>query len=380
MTVLTDSAAVAALCSRLAAAPYVAIDTEFMRDNSYWPKLCLVQLAVPGEAAAIDPLAAGIDLAPLWQLMAAPVLKVFHAARQDIEVFVHRSGRVPAPLFDTQIAAMVCGFGEAASYETLAARLARAQIDKSARFTDWSRRPLSERQIAYALSDVTHLCVVYERLAEMLGQSGRADWVGEELAALVDPALYRADPAEAWKRLRVRGGNPRMLGVLAAIAAWREREAQARDLPRGRLIKDEALIEIAAHPPRVTDDLRSVRLLPRGFSESRLAEPLLAAVKAGLAAPAPAVERNGRRTNGAELGPLVDLLKVLLKAKCEAEGVAPRLVADAEDLEALAAEDAPDLPALHGWRRALFGDDALALKAGRLSLAAEGRRVKLIRL
>src|SRR5438477_9087666 len=252
MTVITDTDALAGFCDRQKDASFIAVDTEFMRERTYWPILCLVQVAGPQEAAAIDALAPGVDLTPLLALMANPdTLKVFHASRQDIEIFFNLSGAVPAPLFDTQIAAMVCGFGDAASYETLVAKLARASLDKASRFTDWAHRPLTERQIRYALADVVHLRTVYERLQHVLAENGRAGWFEEEMADLVDPAIYRSEPAEAWRRFRIRGrADRRFLGVLRALAAWREKAAQQRDLPRGRIMRDEAVLEIAAHAPK----------------------------------------------------------------------------------------------------------------------------------
>lgn len=382
MPILTAAADVAALCRRLHAAPYVAIDTEFMRERTFWPKLCLVQVASAEEAWAIDPLADGMDLAPLYALLDDPqVLKVFHAARQDIEIFFHQTGRLPHPIFDTQVAAMVCGFGESVSYETLAARLAKATVDKSSRFTDWSHRPLTEKQIAYALSDVTHLRKIYEKLAAKLQATGRSSWVESEMDVLTSPATYRIEPANAWRRLKPRSSHPRFLNVLQAVAAWRESEAQGRDLPRGRVLKDEALLEIAAHPPADALQLSRIRMVGTGFAEGKLGPSLLAAVQTGLAQPAsaaPTLERPDALPNG--LGPLIELLRVLLKMKCDEHDVAQKLVATSSDLERVAADDAADVPALQGWRREIFGEAALALKHGRLGLAAEGRKVKLVAL
>ncbi len=382
MEPITTTDALARLCERLAVSPYVTVDTEFMRENTYWPLLCLVQLAGPEEAAAIDPLAPGIDLAPLFALMQnKAVLKVFHAARQDVEIFCHLAGAVPTPLFDTQVAAMVCGFGEQAGYETLATQLAHAKIDKSSRFTDWSRRPLSERQIEYALSDVTHLRVVYEKLSRRLAKSGRESWLAEEEAILTDPRTYAVQPDEAWRRIKTRSAKPRFLAVLMEIAAWREAEAQARDLPRGRLLRDEALLEIAGDPPRSVEALGRVRSLSRSMAEGRMGADILAAVQRALALPAealPVPELSPALPRG--IGPLVELLKVLLKAKCEAHDVAQKLVASTADLERIAAEDEAEVPALRGWRHEVFGADALALKAGRLALAAEKRQVRLVAL
>ena len=379
--VITTTAELAALCERLATADFVTVDTEFMRENTFWPRLCLIQVGGPDEARAIDPMVDGLDLAPLFALMANhDVLKVFHAARQDIEIFLHLSGRIPEPLFDTQVAAMVCGYGESVSYETLVAKIARASLDKSSRFTDWARRPLTERQLKYALDDVTHLRLVYETLAGQLERTGRSNWLDEEMAVLMDPATYRVEPARAWQRIKTRTSNRKFLGVLKELAAWREVEAQARDLPRGRILKDDALLEVAAHPPTSIDDLKQLRGVPRGFAEGRLGQSLVDAARRADPLPdeeMPDVERSVEGARG--LGPLVELLKVVLKAKCEAHDVAQKLVANTADLERIAAGD-PDVPALSGWRRDIFGADALALREGRLALAAEGRRVKLVRL
>ena len=382
MTVIADSAALAEFCRNQMRADYVTVDTEFIRDNSYWPQLCVVQIAGPAEAALIDPLVPGMDLQPILELLAnREVLKVFHAARQDVEIFFHLTGRVPQPIFDTQVAAMVCGFGEQASLETLAQRLAGISIDKSSRFTDWSHRPLSERQIRYALDDVVHLRPIYERLREQLEQNRRASWLEDEMALLTDPATYRVDPGDAWRRLKVRAGKPRFLAVLKEVAAWREEEAQRRDMPRNRLIRDEALLEIAAHAPTNVQDLARTRGLSRGVAEGRFGQGLIVAVERALAKPEadwPKPEPKPILPHG--LAPLIDLLRVLLKSKCEAAGVAQKLVASAADLEAIAADDQAEVPALTGWRRKLFGEDALALKHGALALSAKGNRISIIPL
>ena len=382
MTVIADSAALAEFCRRQAGCDYVTVDTEFIRDNTYWPQLCLIQIAGSEQAAVIDPLAAGIDLKPVLALLADPtVLKVFHAARQDVEIFFHLTGRVPEPIFDTQVAAMVCGFGEQASFETLAQRLAGIAIDKSSRFTDWSHRPLSERQIRYALADVVHLHPIYERLRRQIEKNGRAAWLNEEMAVLTDPATYRVDPGDAWRRLKVRAGKPRFLEVLKEIAAWREQEAQRRDMPRNRLIRDEALLEIAAHIPVNVEDLARTRGLSRGVAEGRLGQGVLAAVERALAKPESEWPKSEPKLDlPSGLAPVIDLLRVLLKTKCEAEGVAQKLVASAADLELIAADDNAKVPALSGWRRTLFGEDALALKHGALALTATGKRVAVIPL
>jgi ribonuclease D len=381
MTVITETEALTRFCARQKGADFLAVDTEFVRERTYWPILCLVQVAGPQEAAAIDALAPGIDLAPLLALMAdATILKVFHAARQDIEIFFNLTGSVPTPLFDTQIAAMVCGFGDAVSYETLVSKLARATLDKSWRFTDWTQRPLSERQIRYALADVVHLRTVYERLQERLALNGRAEWFAEEMAELTDPANYRNDPDTAWRRFRLRGRvDDRFLAVLRALAAWREKAAQERNLPRGRILRDEALLEIAAHHPKTVEALARTRSLPKGVAEGKLGREILEAVRRGLADPDPPTPP-ARLETPPGLGPLVELLRVLLKERCEEYQVAQRLVASAEDLEAIAADDAAPVRALSGWRRAIFGEDALALKHGRLALTAAGNRIRLVTL
>jgi ribonuclease D len=380
--VLIDSAdALAAFCRRQAQASFVTVDTEFMRDKTYWPQLCLVQIAGPEEAAAIDPLAPGMDLGPLFALMAdTAVLKVFHAARQDIEIFVNLAGAVPVPLFDTQVAAMVCGFGDAVSYETLAGRLAGARIDKSSRFTDWAHRPLTERQLHYALTDVVPLRTVYDKLAQRLAKSDRTHWLAEEMAVLTDLATYRQDPQESWRRFKLRSNNRRLLALVRELAAWREVAAQQRNLPRNRLLRDESILEIAAHAPVTVAELARTRGLGKNFAEGRLGGEVLAAIQRVLAVPESDYPvPPPRREPPPGIGPLVDLLRVLLKLRCEENDVAQKLVADTEDLEMIAADDAAPVRALQGWRAELFGMDALDLKHGRLALTAAGRRVKLVR-
>ncbi len=381
MTIVDTSGALESLVAELERAPYVALDTEFMRDQTYWPKLCLMQVAAPGIEAIIDPLAPGLDLASFYGLLRAPVLKVLHAARQDIEIFCIQGEVIPDPLFDTQIAAMVCGFGESASYETLARRLAHAEIDKSARFTDWSRRPLTKRQLEYALADVTHLRVVYEALARQLERTGRGAWVEEEIAALQQPALYRLDPASAWKRLKPRTTNKRFLTILAGIAAWREREAQARDLPRSRVLKDEVLLEIAAHPPETAPALEHIRSIPKGFAASRMGKALLEEIAKSSSAELPVgMEPERPRRRREPPASAVDLLKTLLRQCAEAAGVAPRLIADSEDIEKIAAHEDEGVAALHGWRAEVFGNDARALRDGKLGLKLEKGGAVLVKL
>jgi ribonuclease D len=383
MRIVETTAGLEQLVGELEKAPYVALDTEFMRDQTYWPKLCLMQVAAHGgPAAIIDPLANGIDLGPIYRLIAKPdVVKVLHAARQDIEIFWHQGDVIPDPLFDTQIAAMVCGFGDSASYETLVRRLTNAELDKSARFTDWSRRPLSPRQLEYALCDVTYLCEVYEKLARELQRTGREAWVREEIAALKDEDLYELDPANAWKRLKPRTSNKRFLAVLAAVAAWREIEAQTRDMPRQRIVRDEALLEIAAHPPENTAGLERIRAVPKGFAASRSGKALFEALQQGLNAPPPKVLEVDRPRRRREPSPsAIDLLKTLLRLKSEEARVAPRLIASSEDVERIAAGEDEGVPALHGWRAEVFGNDALALRQGKLALALENGETVVVEL
>ena len=378
MTLITDNEALTAFCGRMRAERFVAIDTEFMRDRTYYPRLCLVQVAGESEAVAIDPLAPGLDLAPLLGLLAdEAVLKVMHAARQDLEIFYHL-GAMPRPFFDTQVAAMVCGFGEEVAYDTLVSRLAGAQLDKSSRFTDWARRPLSPAQIHYALGDVTHLRVIYQKLAERLEQAGRTGWVVEELEALLEPRLYAQPPEDAWRRLKLRSRDARFIAIVQALAAWREREAQRRDLPRARVVRDDLLLEVAASRPQSVEELRA---LDRVNLDRDSAAGVVAAIRSAMALPKselPPVPEQVVLPRG--IGPTVDLLRVLLKLRSEESDVAQRLLASTAELEAIAVDDHADVPALHGWRREIFGEDALGLKAGRLALAVRGRKPVVIRL
>jgi len=383
MDLIASNEALAAFCGRLRGAPFITVDTEFMRESTFWPKLCLLQVAGPDEATCIDPLAPGLDLAPLLDLMRdQAILKVFHAARQDLEIF-HKlmGGELPAPLFDTQIGAMVCGFGDQASYESLVTRLANAGVDKSSRFADWSKRPLTPKQLAYALADVTHLRIVFTKLKKRIERDGRDAWIADELANLTDPRTYAAEPDDAWLRLRPRSSNPRFLATLKAATAWREREAQTRDIPRQRILRDEALLELAGDPPRTIEDLLRFRGFSRGLAEGSAGERLLTAVRTALEQPEDAMPRVAREAQLPRgMGPLTELLKVLLKLKCDEHDVAQKLVANSADLDQIAADDNADVAALKGWRRDLFGADALALKHGRLALAADGFRIRLIRL
>ena len=382
MTLITDQRELDGFCARLSTEPYITVDTEFMRERTYWPILCLVQLGGEKEAAAVDALADTIDLKPVYELMASPkILKVFHSARQDMEIFYHLMGRLPAPIFDTQVAAMVCGFGDSVGYQTLARRLAGATIDKASRFADWSHRPLTKRQLDYALADVVHLRPVYRKLEKKLGRNGRAAWLKEEMAVLTDPATYALEPDTAWQRLKTRSNDRRYLAVLRSLAAWREVEAQRRDVPRGRVLRDEQLFDIAAHTPQTTEELARTRGLGRDLARGRIGQAVLKAVEAGLAVPEaerPAPPPKAELPKG--LGPVVDLLKVLLKMKSEKQHVAQRLVASTADLERIAADDHAPVPALKGWRRKVFGEDALALKHGRLALGIDGKAVTVVQV
>ncbi|QPC44726.1 ribonuclease D [Kaustia mangrovi] len=381
MNIITNTEQLDIVCAELAREPFVAVDTEFMRETTYWPNLCLIQMAGESHEVIVDPLADGIDLGPFFRLMADEgVVKVFHSARQDLEIVYQRGDVIPAPLFDTQIAAMVCGFGEQIGYENIVRKLAGAQIDKTSRFTDWSRRPLSDKQLKYAISDVTHLRTVYRKLKTELEQSGRAPWLKEEMATLTSPDTYRAEPAEAWRRLKFRARNKKALGVFIEVAAWREREAQERNVPRNRILKDDALSEIAVHAPADAASLRQLRAVPRGFADSRHADRLIRAIEEGRARdpsslPDVADDRGGPREN---VGVLGDVLKLALKVVCEREGVAAKIIASAAELEMLAADDNADIPALKGWRRQLFGETALALKHGKLAIVIDGKRPRIV--
>ena len=384
MDLITDTDALARFCAEAGGYPYVTVDTEFLRERTYYAQLCLVQLARPGKgdegAVLVDTLSDRLSLEPLYELFRnTAVMKVFHAARQDLEIFQIEAGVLPAPFFDTQVAAMVCGYGDQAGYETLVRQIARAQVDKSSRFTDWSRRPLSAAQMAYALADVTHLRKVYEVLSQRLAETGRAAWVEEELAVLTDPATYRVDPAEAWTRIKSRSTAPRFLAALQELARFREATAQRKNVPRARILKDDALLELAANRPHTAEDLGKSRLLLREARRGEVADGILAAIQAAEAIPAaeiPRPEEGPGRRPGAEA--LADLLRVLLKARAEAEGVAQRLIASSAELDAIAAGE--EAPAMHGWRFEVFGKDALRLKRGEIALSAEGGAVKVVPL
>ncbi|MFN3526195.1 MAG: ribonuclease D [Paracoccus sp. (in: a-proteobacteria)] len=381
---ITRTDELALFCEAAKSAPYVTVDTEFLRERTYWSKLCLIQLALPplkpgdpGQAVLVDPLVEDLSMAPLYDLFRhTDTVKVFHAARQDLEIFFHDAQVFPEPLFDTQVAAMVCGFGEQVGYETLVRKIARANLDKSSRFTDWSRRPLSDAQAAYALADVTHLRVIYEFLAAELVKTGREAWLAEELSVLTDPETYITRPDEAWLKVRTRTNSPRFLAILRELARFRESYAQDRDIPRSRVYKDDAMIELASTKPLNEADLGRSRLLLREARKGEIAAGILAAVKAGSETrdlPQPKAEEPGKPGNAA----LSDLLRVLLKAKADAAGVAPKLIASSSELDAIATGDR-DVPALQGWRAEVFGHDALRLAGGEIALSAQGGAVKVV--
>jgi len=381
MTPITTTDALIAFCERVKAAPFITVDTEFMRETTYWPKLCLIQAASPDDSAIIDPLAEGLDLEPFLDLMRdESLLKVFHASRQDVEIFV-KLGAMPKPLFDTQVAAMAAGFGDQVSYESLVRQLLRQEVDKGSRFTDWSRRPLSDAQLIYALGDVTHLAALYPKLRERLKKEGRLDWVMAEMGDLTEPALYDTNPDNAWKRLKPKKYSARYLAAFKATAVWRERAAQERDQPRGRILKDEAIDEIAAQAPTDPDAFNRLRSAPKGFGASRLGLELTAELKRVLEDPeahAPKLERPSH--NQPAPPSVVELLKVLLKAKSDNAGVATKLIANVADLEKIALDDDADIDALKGWRRQLFGEDALKLKRGEIALVLNGPRVEVVEI
>ena len=383
MAVIADSTSLTKFCDRLIKSSYITVDTEFMRDQTYWPRLCLVQIANEHEAAAIDTLAKGIDITPLLNLLTNPrILKIFHAARQDLEIFYRLMGRLPSPIFDTQIAAMVCGFGDSAGYDTLVRKLTDETIDKSSRFTDWALRPLSQRQINYALGDVTHLRQVYIKLNEMLGQNNRHNWMDEELSILRDTKNYTFAPEDAWRRIKYRAPKPRFLAILKEVAAWREIEAQNKDIPRNRIVRDESLIEISHHAPKTINDLSRARGLSLKKAEGSLGKALLNAVKVGLNVPSenlPEVKRDAPLPKG--IGPITDLLKVLLKLKCEKHDVAQKLIATVNDMEQIAAfGQNANVPALQGWRQEVFGIDALRLRSGQLAMVIKDHNLELVEI
>jgi ribonuclease D len=384
MRTITTTEDLAEFCTLAKGQPYVTLDTEFLRERTYWSRLCLIQAALPGagEAVLIDPIeGSGMSMEPLYDLFRHEgTVKVFHAARQDLEIFFVEGGVFPKPLFDTQIAAMVCGFGEQVGYETLVKKIARADLDKTSRFTDWSHRPLSDAQKDYALADVTHLRVIYEWLAGQLAKNGRAEWVAEELAILTDPATYTVNPDEAWMRIKTRTTSGRFLAVVKMLARFRESYAQGQNVPRSRVMKDDALLELASTRPTTSEELGRSRLLMREGRKPEIAEGILAAVKAGLEMRPEEMPRIDQPRDQLQVNPaLADLLRVLLKAKAESLGVAPRLIAGSADLDLIAAGER-DLPALKGWRLEAFGEDAVRLCKGEIALSAKGNEVRVVRL
>lgn len=381
MTLITKTSELAAFCAQQKGQPFITVDTEFMRESTYWPKLCLVQLGGEKEAVAVDTLAEGLDLQPLLDLMAdESLVKVFHAGRQDMEIF-HRlmEGDLPHPIFDTQIAGMVSGFGDQVSYERLVRDVLDEQVDKGSRFTDWSRRPLTDRQLDYALADVTYLRDLYLHMKEMLENTGRASWLEAEMDILTDPETYNSDPERAWLRIKSRSDNRRYLAALKELAAWREREVQTRDIPRNRLLRDEQLLDIAVHRPDSVEALSRTRGVSHDMARGKLGQGILEAITRANALPKEELPQPPQRPVIPQgLGPVVELLKVLLKARCEAHDVAQKLVASSADLDLIAADDQAEVPALKGWRREIFGEDALKLKHGRLALTLEAQTVKVI--
>lgn len=380
MHLITNTQDLAEACERLSAHDYVTVDTEFLRETTFWPKLCVIQMAGPDDAVIVDALADGLDLSPFFALMRdEKVTKVFHAARQDIEIVFHLGGLIPSPLFDTQVAAMVCGFGDSISYDQLVYKVTGAHIDKSSRFTDWARRPLTQKQLDYALADVTHLRDVYRFLKANLAEQNRSHWVQDEMQVLTSEGTYHTEPQNAWQRLKMRVRKPVELAVLMEVAAWRETEAQGRDVPRSRVLKDDAIYEIAAQQPQNVEALGRLRTIPRGFERSKPAEEILKAVRKALAIPKeklPKLPKGRQAPDGSAAA--VDLLKVLLKLVSEAHGVASKVIATVEDLERIAADDRADVPALEGWRRELFGETALRLKRGEVALAFRNRQIVAI--
>ncbi|MFM9850261.1 MAG: ribonuclease D [Hyphomicrobiaceae bacterium] len=380
MKLISTTPELSEACAALARHDYVAVDTEFMRETTFWPKLCLIQLAGPNDALIVDPLAPGLDLAPFYALMADErVVKVFHAARQDIEIVHVQAGIIPHPIFDTQVAAMVCGFGDSISYVNLVKRVTGKELDKTSRFTDWARRPLSQKQLLYALGDVTHLRDIYEHLKSDLAKTGRAHWLGEEMATLTDPRTYVTHPEDAWRRLKLKVRNRKGLAVLMELAAWRERQAQAQNVPRNRILRDEALYDVANHAPTDVAKLSELRTLSEGFSRSARAREIVDIVKLGLARdPSSVPPLHSGSPNQGDAGATIDLLRVLLKAAAQRHGVAPRLIADSDDLERIALEQEPNVPAMTGWRRELFGENALRLKRGELALMMSDGEVTVL--
>jgi ribonuclease D len=383
MHLITTSDELASVVSELSKSGFVTVDTEFIRETTFWPELCLIQMAAPGVTALVDPLAPGMDLGPFFTLMAdETVTKVFHAARQDIEIIFNRGQLIPHPVFDTQVAAMVCGFGDSVSYEQLVQKLSGGQIDKSSRFTDWRQRPLTDKQLTYALADVTHLIDVYEKLKAQIDTEGRADWLTEEMEILTARRTYDPHPEDAWKRLKMRMRKPQELAVLQAVATWREFEARERNVPRGRVIKDDAIYEVAQQQPRDAAALARLRTIPKGWERSGQATGLIAAVNAALAIPKDQMPRLPQQLHSPEgSAAAAELLKVLLKLVSDEENVAAKMLASSDDIERIAAEgEKANVPALQGWRRDVFGEKALMLVQGRLGLKFDERKVSVFEI
>ena len=382
MTLISESEVLKDFCEGLSSTNFITVDTEFLRDKTYWPQLCLVQIGGPNGGAVIDVLADGIDLTPVLELMAQPdLMKVFHAARQDFEIFYRLMGELPSPVIDTQISAMACGFGDAVGYETLVKQLTQKQIDKSMRYTDWQKRPLSQQQVDYALADVTHLRVVYEKLSQLVESGNRKEWINEELATILDPALYTFNTREAWKRFKVKNPTPRMLGILREVSAWREKEAQKYNVPRNRIARDDVVLSLAIQKPRSIGDLKIMRGLHERQRKGKTAENILAAIAQGISTPieeCPKVFKLHNKT--AKTGPTSDLLKVLLKLKCAEHSVAQKLIANSDEIEELARNDHAEIRALSGWRRKIFGDDALALKHGQIAITLVDKSLRVIKV
>lgn len=382
MTLITKTSDLDDLCARLRSAEFLTVDTEFMREHTYYPQLCLIQVADDREAVAIDPLSNDLDLTPFLELMADKTIpKVLHACRQDLEIFVNLMDKVPEPIFDTQVAAMVCGFGDSVGYETLVNKITRQSVDKSARYTDWARRPLTERQLSYALSDVTYLRDIYRFLVKTLEKTDRSHWVGEEMAYLARKDIYQMNPDDMWTKLKPRSTKPRFLGILRELAAWREREAIERDIPRRRILKDEVILELAAAAPTTLDMIDRTRGIHSGFVNSKAGKTLLAAIEKGRNIPENDLPTKQNQKMRPPTPPIAELLKVLLKLKCQEAGVASKLVANAADIEAWSAQPTEDFIALKGWRGEIFGNDAKKLLAGELALTADTKgRVEIVEI
>jgi ribonuclease D len=380
LELITTTQALADICRDLSQEPYITVDTEFLRETTYYPKLCLIQVAGEKHVGLVDPLAEAIDLSPFLELMAnESVLKVFHAARQDVEIILKMSGQVPKPIYDTQIAAMVCGFGDQVGYEAVARKLANASIDKSSQFTDWSRRPLTQKQLSYALSDVTHLRTVYEKLRDDIHERKRCTWLSGEMETLADAASYIVDPEKSWMRIKARIQHKKQQAVLMGVAAWREREAQNRNVPRGRILKDEAVGEIAIQMPRTADTLKQLRLLPKGMAEGVLGPAILAVIEQSLErdpATIPSPKSRGELLSP-EAEAAAEIIKLALKIVADSAGIAPKLLASSADIEAIAMDDNADVPALQGWRREAFGSLAISLKKGKAAIAMDNGKANI---